>query len=171
MWFFEVAILEITIRFFKFVWEILPIQPTIQPRGKNQHPLGFSWRWEHFSKTASMVRCGIATGTVPWSPIFEKRYHLREKGGAYAFENNHSFINKGTVDSCILAHIITQKRCSSWWSLRHDPARTAPWPLGWVKTSTKIIRSHAYSTTWLGEKKFRLFIYRDFSTNGCLGKH
>ena len=24
--------MEITIRFFKFVWEILPIQPTIQPR-------------------------------------------------------------------------------------------------------------------------------------------
>jgi hypothetical protein len=32
MWFFEVAILEITIRIFKLVWEILPIQPTIQPR-------------------------------------------------------------------------------------------------------------------------------------------
>jgi hypothetical protein len=29
--FFEVAILEITIRFFKFVWEILPIRPAIQP--------------------------------------------------------------------------------------------------------------------------------------------
>jgi hypothetical protein len=28
MWFFEVAILEITVRFFKFVWEILPIQHT-----------------------------------------------------------------------------------------------------------------------------------------------
>jgi hypothetical protein len=38
MWFFEVAILEITIRFFKFVWEILPIQPTIQTRENNEHP-------------------------------------------------------------------------------------------------------------------------------------
>ena len=32
MWFFEIVILEITIRFFKFVWEILPTQTTIQPR-------------------------------------------------------------------------------------------------------------------------------------------
>ena len=28
----KVGILEITIRIFKFVWEILPIQPTIQPQ-------------------------------------------------------------------------------------------------------------------------------------------
>jgi hypothetical protein len=36
--------MEITIRFFKFVWEILPIQPTIlvQTRKKNQHPPFFS---------------------------------------------------------------------------------------------------------------------------------
>jgi hypothetical protein len=58
-----------------------------------------------------------------------------------------------------------------WWFLRNESSRTAPRPLGWVKTSSKIIRSHAYNTTWLGKKKFRLFIYRDFSTNGCLGKH
>jgi hypothetical protein len=32
IWFFEVAIIEITIQFFKFVCEILPIQPTIQAR-------------------------------------------------------------------------------------------------------------------------------------------
>jgi hypothetical protein len=59
-----------------------------------------------------MVRRGIATKTVSWRPIFEKRYHLREKGGADAFKNDHSFISKGTihVESCILAHIITQKR-------------------------------------------------------------
>ena len=37
MCFFEVAILEITIRFFKFVQEILPIQPAIQTHGRNQH--------------------------------------------------------------------------------------------------------------------------------------
>jgi hypothetical protein len=41
MRFCEVAILEITVRFFKFVWEILPIQPAIQtykPGGKNLQP-------------------------------------------------------------------------------------------------------------------------------------
>jgi hypothetical protein len=32
-------------------------------------------------KSASMVRCGIAIESVPWSPIFEKCPHLREKGG------------------------------------------------------------------------------------------
>ena len=42
MWFFEVAILEITIRFFKFVWEILPMQPAIQTQGENPHPPFFS---------------------------------------------------------------------------------------------------------------------------------
>jgi hypothetical protein len=50
-----------------------------------------------FQKSASMVRCGIPIETVPWSPIFEKCSHLREKGGAGAFENDFSFINKGTV--------------------------------------------------------------------------
>ena len=40
--FFQVAILETTIRFFKFVWEILPIQPTIHTQGKNLHPPFFS---------------------------------------------------------------------------------------------------------------------------------
>ena len=40
--FSKFAILETTIRFFKFVWEILPIQPTIHTQGKNQHPPFFS---------------------------------------------------------------------------------------------------------------------------------
>ena len=55
--------------------------------------------------------------------------------------------------------------------VRHDRARTAPRPLGVVKTSSKILRSHAYSTIWLGGEKCHLFIYRDFSTDGCLGEH
>ena len=70
-----------------------------------------------------------------------------------------------------VALFITQKRCSSWWFLRHDPARTTPRPLDWVKTSSKIIRCHAYNTTWFGGEKCIFFIYRDFSNNGCLGKH
>ena len=40
--FSKFAILETTIRFFKFVWEILPIQPTIHTQGKNQHLPFFS---------------------------------------------------------------------------------------------------------------------------------
>ena len=32
-------------------------------------------------KSASMVLCGIPIELVPWSPIFEKCSHLREKGG------------------------------------------------------------------------------------------
>ena len=32
-------------------------------------------------KSASMVQRGIAIEFVPWSPIFEKCSHLREKGG------------------------------------------------------------------------------------------
>jgi hypothetical protein len=32
-------------------------------------------------KSASMVQWGIAIDFVPWSPIFEKCPHLREKGG------------------------------------------------------------------------------------------
>jgi hypothetical protein len=44
-----------------------------------------------------MVPRGIAIEMVLWSPIFEKCSHLREKGGADAFENDPSFISKGTV--------------------------------------------------------------------------
>ena len=50
MWFFEVATPEITIRIFKFVWEILPIgllQPTTQTWEKHQHP-PFFWKMRMF---------------------------------------------------------------------------------------------------------------------------
>jgi hypothetical protein len=32
-----------------------------------------------------MVESGIAIGLQPWSPIFEKSSHLREKGGVLIF--------------------------------------------------------------------------------------
>jgi hypothetical protein len=80
MCFFEVAILEITIRFFKFVWEILPIQPTIQTRKKNQHPLFFEDE-NFFQKSASVVVGVLQFRLQSRRPIFEKCSHLREKGG------------------------------------------------------------------------------------------
>ena len=80
MCFFEVVILEIIIRIFKFVWEILPIQPTIQTRKKSAPPL-FLEDENFFQKSASMVAPEIAVEVQPWRPIFEKCSHLREKGG------------------------------------------------------------------------------------------
>jgi hypothetical protein len=59
MRFFEVAIPEITIRFFKFVWEILPIQPTIQTRGEKSAPPLFLEDEIIFQKSASVVPRGI----------------------------------------------------------------------------------------------------------------
>jgi hypothetical protein len=61
MEFFEVAILEITLRFFKFVWEILPIQPTIHTRERISTP-PFLEDEKFFQKSASMVVSGIAIG-------------------------------------------------------------------------------------------------------------
>jgi hypothetical protein len=70
---FEVAILEITIRIFKFLWEILPIQPTIQTRE---------------------IPCPME----PTKPIFGKCSHLLEKGGVLMLlKKTPSFINKPTV--------------------------------------------------------------------------
>ena len=80
MWFFEVAILEITIRFFKFVWEILPIQPTIQTRKKSAPPL-FLEDENFFQKSATLVVGVLQFRLQPTWPIFEKSSHLREKGG------------------------------------------------------------------------------------------
>ena len=54
-------------------------------------------------KSASVVQWGIAVEFVlnlvhvPRRPIFEKCSHLREKGGADAFENDPPFMSKGTV--------------------------------------------------------------------------
>ena len=85
MWFFEIAILEITIRFFKFVWEILPIQPTIQTREKISTP-SFSRRWEHFSK----IGLRGCTSTVIYGATIEADFRKmfsssRKRGGADFF--------------------------------------------------------------------------------------
>jgi hypothetical protein len=37
MWFFEVVILEITVRFFKFVWEILLLRPILECPDTSDH--------------------------------------------------------------------------------------------------------------------------------------
>jgi hypothetical protein len=59
MWFFEFAIPEITIRIFKFVWKILPIQPTTQTWEKHQHPPFFFENENIFQKSARVVPFGI----------------------------------------------------------------------------------------------------------------
>jgi hypothetical protein len=51
--------MEITIRFFKFVWEILPIQPTIQTRKKISTSL-FLEDENIFQKSAPLVVGGLA---------------------------------------------------------------------------------------------------------------
>ena len=76
MCFFEVAILEIIIRIFKFVWEILPIQPTTQTGGKHQHPPLFLEDENIFQKSARVVLGVIAVELEPREPIFEKCSHL-----------------------------------------------------------------------------------------------
>ena len=85
MWFFEVAILEITIRFFKFVWEILPIQPTIQTRKKISTP-PFSRRWELFSKIGLRGCTSTAISGATTEADFWKMFSSsRKRGGADAF--------------------------------------------------------------------------------------
>ena len=81
MCFFEVVILEIIIRIFKFVWEILPIQPTIQTREKNQHPPLFLQDENIFQKSAPLVLWRTEFPKEPTEPIFEICSHLREKWG------------------------------------------------------------------------------------------
>jgi hypothetical protein len=77
---------------FKFVWEILRIQPTIQTWGK------------HFSKIGSRGttwNCHI-NGTT--RADFWKNFSAsRKKWGYDAFEKNPSFINKDTVLNFTLA--------------------------------------------------------------------
>jgi hypothetical protein len=48
----RLQVTKVTIRFFKFVWEILPMQPTIQTRGKNEHPPFFSKMTQRFAAAA-----------------------------------------------------------------------------------------------------------------------
>ena len=92
MSFFEVAIPEITIRIFKFVGEILPIQPTIQTR-KNSAPPLFLEDENFFQKSASFV-----VGVLQFRGRFLKNVLIFEKkGGADDFENDPSFRSKGTV--------------------------------------------------------------------------
>jgi hypothetical protein len=60
------------------------MQPTLQTRGKNQHPPFFSQSGEQFSKIGlrgSMAAWVIVFPMEPRWPIFEKCSHLREKGG------------------------------------------------------------------------------------------
>jgi hypothetical protein len=149
-----------------------PYNPPYKPKSKiSTCPV--SQIWEHFPKT---VRNCNRNCTM--KPYFWKILSSSRKGGCWCFRKR-PLVYKQRHSTSTQLHFSAYHHSNhtkpmlvlmSWWFLRHDPARTAPWPLGWVKTISKIVRSHAYSTTWLG-KKCRLFIYRDFSTNGCLGKH
>jgi hypothetical protein len=90
MWFFEVAIPETTIRIFKSVWKILPIQPITQTWEKHQHPPFFFRRWEHFSKIGSrgsIWNCGITETTRAdfWNMF------------SSSFENDPPFMSKKIV--------------------------------------------------------------------------
>jgi hypothetical protein len=106
MWFFEVAIPEITIRIFKFVWEILPIlyNPHYKPGGKISTPL-FSWIWEHFFQKSAplvrmLVRWGIESPSVVTIPILEKCSHLREKGGVLMLLKTTHYLYANTQYRC-----------------------------------------------------------------------
>ena len=67
-------------KFFKFVWEILPIKPTIQP-GKKSAPSLFLEDENIFQKSATLVVILLQFRLQPTWPIFEQCSHLREKGG------------------------------------------------------------------------------------------
>jgi hypothetical protein len=86
-------------KFFKFVWEILPIQPTIQTRKKISPPSFFSkmrtffknWpRWLYFYHNSAYNQRGR----------FLKNVLIFKRGGADAFSNDPPFSSKGTVRSC-----------------------------------------------------------------------
>jgi hypothetical protein len=81
MLFFEVAILKITIRFFKFGNGDSAHQPTTQNRKKNLHAPFFSKMRLFFQKSARVVLVGIVVELEPRDTIFGKCSHLREKGG------------------------------------------------------------------------------------------
>jgi hypothetical protein len=66
---------------FKFVWEILPIQPTIQTRGKKSAPPLFLKDENVFQKSAPLVWCGIEFPTVLTELIFEENVLIFEKKG------------------------------------------------------------------------------------------
>ena len=57
-------------------------------------------------KSASMVQWGIAVEFVPWSPIFEKCPHLREKGGVLTLRTPIGFVLTHTVVT-----IVVRRRC------------------------------------------------------------
>ena len=75
---------------------------------KHQHPL-FLEDENFFQKSASVVLGGIAVELEPRRPIFEKCSHLREKGGADAFENDPPFMSKGTVQLHAAPHNVECK--------------------------------------------------------------
>jgi len=100
MQFFGVTILEITIRCFKFVSEILPIQPTIQPRAwhtviKNacqnihitrktrRNSIGCTWRYYTVSIYVEKTGLGNFPSPQCWSQ--------------WVTQNNPSLKNKRTV--------------------------------------------------------------------------
>jgi hypothetical protein len=90
MWFFEVAILEITKRFFKFVWKILSIQPTIlvHTQEKKITP-PFSRRWELFPKIGlhgcNSIAIPLTSITTMEADFWKKFSSSRKRGGADAF--------------------------------------------------------------------------------------
>ena len=83
--FFEVAILEITVRFFKFVWEILPIQPTIQTREKNRHPSFFSKMRTFFKNRPRWLKFYSNSAFNQRGRFLKKFSSSRKRGGADAF--------------------------------------------------------------------------------------
>ena len=97
------------IRIFKFVWEILPIQPTIQTKTKNQH-LPFFSNMRTFFKNGLHGAVRNCNRKCTMKPYFWKMLSSSRKGGCWCFQKRSLIYNKGTVivDSCILAHIITR---------------------------------------------------------------
>ena len=82
---------------FKFVWDILPVQPTIQTREKNQHPPFFA-KMRTFFKNRPPWYYGELNPPYYQGGLFLKNVLIFEKkGGADAFENDPSFMSKGTV--------------------------------------------------------------------------
>ena len=69
-----------------------PTDLTENPYGKKK--LVFN---DATQKSASMVLGGIAIELVPWSPIFEKCPHLREKGGVLTLKTPVGFALSHTV--------------------------------------------------------------------------